>query len=162
MRARLSQRLEEAFTAKRLYIGRMATSDQHDSLATAIARFYRAFGVRYVEETNAADVIGGTAVLEFMIARGQLLRREGNVALTARALRAAANTEIPLDANEDAAVIAPQDLAVVTRRFLEEVLIEAAIPAELMDVVVSTYQMEGQLTMSEDGGRYIVHLRRPR
>jgi Ca2+-binding EF-hand superfamily protein len=50
------------------------------------------------------------------------------------------------------------ELASVTRRFLEDVLAEADIPDELLQAIVSTYVQRGTLTMSEDGGRYTISL----
>lgn len=49
-------------------------------------------------------------------------------------------------------------IAVVTKRFLQDVLAEADLPDELIDVIVDAYGSSGAITMSEDGGRYIVHL----
>jgi hypothetical protein len=51
-----------------------------------------------------------------------------------------------------------QDLSMVTRQFLEDVLAEASIPDELLEAIVEAYVRRGSLTMSEDGTRYIITL----
>ncbi len=51
-----------------------------------------------------------------------------------------------------------QDLSMVTRRFLEDVLAEASIPDELLEAIVEAYVRRGSLAMSEDGTRYIITL----
>ena len=49
---------------------------------------------------------------------------------------------------------AEADLHQVTRAFLEDVLSEALLPAEMIETIMRTYERRGRLTMSEDGGAY--------
>jgi hypothetical protein len=60
--------------------------------------------------------------------------------------------------DESPEAIPEQDLYSVTRRFLEDILGEAQIPPELLDAIVFAYQIDGRVTMSEDGRRYIIRL----
>ena len=49
---------------------------------------------------------------------------------------------------------AEADLHQVTRTFLEDMLSEALMPAEMIETIMGTYERRGRLTMSEDGGAY--------
>ncbi len=54
--------------------------------------------------------------------------------------------------------LAREDLHAVTRRFLEEALAGAMIPDELLERIVEAYCARGRLTMTDDGGRYMIAL----
>lgn len=61
-----------------------------------------------------------------------------------------------LRSRSHAGALDSNELAAVTRRFLEDVLAGADIPNELLETIVTTYVRRGTLTMSEDGGRYTI------
>lgn len=125
-----------------------------------LVRFYRAFGAEYGEGEKLVAV-GDVAIAERLADDGMLIRRGEGYALAVRTLELAATVELDLDDSQVRRLAAPRAaprLDAVTRKFLEEVLSEASIPAELMDVIVAAYEEGGELRMSEDGGRYIVHL----
>ena len=132
--------------------------DGSDALTRIVVRLYDAFGPDYVDGAEVQRFVADEDVYRGLLQCGYLVSRNDRVALSARSLRLAFTTAREVTADETIQAIEDQKLEVVTRRFLEEVLVEAAIPAELMDLVVATYQVEGELTMSEDGGRYIIHL----
>ena len=78
--------------------------------------------------------------------------------------RLAEDFEIDVDDTDPEASSASDELWDIdrtTRAFLEDVLAEADIPADLLEMVVRGYARDGRIQMSEDGRRYLVHVRQP-
>lgn len=121
-----------------------------------LLRCFRAFGPRYARKTDVLalllDAAGEqTALQTFAEAFDD---RGDYAALTTEALRVA------VAASENEVAASSEPIAAVTRRFLQDVLAEANLPDEIIDVIMNAYGPDGVITMSEDGGRYIVHLAR--
>lgn len=76
--------------------------------------------------------------------------------------RLAQDFEIDVDDTEpEASSSAPDELWDIdrtSRAFLEDVLGEAEIPRDLMEMVVRSYARDGRIQMSEDGRRYVIRL----
>ena len=121
-----------------------------------LLRCYRAFGARYARKTDVLALLFEAAgEQEALQTFADCFDDRGDyAALKAEALRVATS------ASESEVASSSEPIAVVTRRFLEDVLAEANLPDEIIDVIMNAYGPAGVITMSEDGGRYIVHLAR--
>jgi hypothetical protein len=146
--------------------------DGSSELSGLLTALFRAHGRRAVRVLDVLDVIRERLAqrgrpssrpdleLSALIARGYVVydRSTHRYQLSAAAASHAEGELLLSRAEERPQAIPEQKMDAVTRRFVEEVLQEASLPPELMDAIVSTYQMTGRIEMSEDGNRYVIRL----
>jgi hypothetical protein len=146
--------------------------DGSPELSGLLMALFRAHGRRPMRVLDMLDVIRKSLTslgqvsnrsdreLAALLRRGYVVydRTSHRYRLAARAADYAEQQLFFSRAEERVDTIAEQKMDAVTRRFVEEVLQEASLPAELMDAIVATYQMTGRIEMSEDGNRYVIRL----